>query len=74
MCKAILTDDEVEEAIADFIRKKRGNSRVKIREVVWREITSTVRTLQVDYDLPDVIDVDFTEVEARVYAALEQRA
>lgn len=74
MCKIILSDDEVEEALAAFIQKKRGNSVVKIREVVWREVTATVRVLQVDYDFPDAINCNFTEVETRVFAQLAQRA
>jgi len=69
MCKMIMTDDEVETALADYIRKQRGNSTVKVREVVWREVTASVRVLQVDYDLPEVIDAEYTEVFKRVAAA-----
>lgn len=69
MCKAILTDDEVETALADYIKKIRGNSVVKIREVVWREVTASVRCLQVDYDLPEAIDATFTETFKQVTAS-----
>lgn len=69
MCKIILTDDEVEEALVSFIQKKRGNAAVKIREVIWREVASTVRVLQVDYDFPDAINCDFAEIETRLLAA-----
>jgi hypothetical protein len=70
MCKAILTDDEVETALADYLKKINGGSnRVSIREVIWREVAPTVRVLQVDFTYPDAIDVAFTEVFKQVAAA-----
>jgi hypothetical protein len=69
MCKLIMTDDEVETALADYIKKVRGNSKVSIREVVWREVTANVRCLQINYDLPEAIDAPFSEVYKQVCAA-----
>lgn len=66
----ILTDDEVETALSDYVKKIRGNSPVKIREVVWREVTANVRCLQVDYDLPEAINAECHEVFTQIGAVI----
>lgn len=64
MCKAILTDDEVEIALADYIKKVHGASNIAIRQVIWREVAPTVRVLQVDFTFPDAVDAVYNEVPA----------
>jgi hypothetical protein len=62
MCKITLTSDEVEQALIAFVQKKRGKGRTVVNQIVWRELTPTLRVLDIDYSLPDAIDVQWSEV------------